>query len=95
MQARCTDLHEEEECTPLVVGEREELVIVDFANALVVHPEVVPVPLHLIHGDVHGVHPAILSSRFIAATVQNFTCSKWSFVFISDPVMHSIGCKSI
>ena len=90
-QGEHPDLEEEEERTPLVVGEGEELVVLSyFAEALLVHLEVLCSPFLLFHGDVHRLHPAVLNSRFIG-TVQNFTCSKWAFVSVSFPSTHSIG----
>ena len=65
-QGGCSDLEEEEECTPLVVRESEEPIVLSyFAKALLMHLEVVHVPFVLFHGDVHGLHPAVLNSRFI------------------------------
>ena len=65
-----SDLEKKEECTPLVVCESEELVVVFyFAEAFLVQLEVVHIPFILFHRDFHGLHPAILNSRFITILI--------------------------
>ena len=62
--AKYPDLQEEEECTPLVVCETEEHIAVYlFPDALVMLHEAVLIPFRLSHGNVHGLHPAVLNRK--------------------------------